>query len=884
MDHQPQPSGSDDTVFFGQWLRQRRRSHDLTQDALAQCVGCVVDTVRKLEAGLRRPSSAMAERLAQCLSIPLEHHAAFLTAARAGNAPRDLSASRSLPPPSTIVISAAPASVSIALRKGYLPAPITSFIGREWEVATVATRLRAPEVRLVTLTGAGGIGKTRLAIQIAGALHDAFPQGIWFVNLAPINDPDLVIPTIAQAFGVRAQHGPPTVDTLRAALREQQLLLVLDNFEQVVASAPAVAALLVNVPGLKALVTSREALRLSGEHVVIVAPLAVPEPVGLPVATQLMQYAAVRLFVERAQAVAEHFCLTDANASAVTRICARLDGLPLAIELAAARVSFFPPASLLARLDQRLPLLTRGPRDLPARQQTLHNTIDWSYQLLSAGEQAVFRRLAVFVGGCTIAAAEAVCGGKENDVRDVLEVIASLVDKSLLRQTEQESGEPRLVMLETIREYALTQLDAAGEMARLQARHAAFCLELAEIAAPQLRGKAQPVWLARLVAERGNLRQALSWTLGGGDVTTGVRLMMASADFWLLQGQLRDGLTWLELALGAASETIPSTRARLLQQSVDFVFYTGDYTRASALEEEALALYRALDDRAGVAQSLKGLAELAWLLGDLARSATLAVESLALFRALGDDAHIAQLLHRLGDVMREQGEYARAHELFTESLALFRELGDQNEFASALNGQGDTLFDQGDLVAAKQAHQEVIELTRATGWGTITAFALSNLGSIVYMQGDTARGRALLEESMAWFRDEGVNFGFAPRLQRLAAIVHAQGDTPAAKAILREALQWQWQLGNPRWIAESFEIWAHIVGPDEDAALAARLFGAAAALRITAGMPLPPVFRTDYDHLMAMVRTQLGAAAFAAAWAEGNTLSRAAMEPLARDL
>ena len=478
MDHQPQPIGNDDNVFFGQWLRQRRRSLDLTQAALAQCVGCVVDTVRKIEAGMRRPSRAMAERLGQCLSIPVEHRAAFLTAARAGSAPHDLAASRSPPPPSTTMAGGAPASASIAPRTGHLPAPMTSFIGREWEVATVGARLRVPEVRLVTLTGAGGIGKTRLALQIASGLHDAFPQGVWFVNLAPVNDPNLVIPTIAQAFGVRAQHGPPTVDTLRAALREQRILVVLDNFEQVVASAPEVAALLAAVPGLKALVTSREALRLSGEHVVVVAPLSVPESTAVATATQLLEHAAVRLFVERAQAVAEHFRLTSANASAVVEICARLDGLPLAIELAAARVSFFPPESLLARLDRRLLLLTRGPRDLPARQQTLRNTIDWSYQLLSADEQVVFRRLAVFVGGCTIAAAEAVCGGKGNDVSDVLEGITSLIDKSLLRQIAQEPDESRLVMLETIREYALAQLDAAGEMARLQARHAAFYLEL----------------------------------------------------------------------------------------------------------------------------------------------------------------------------------------------------------------------------------------------------------------------------------------------------------------------------------------------------------------------------------------------------------------------
>ncbi len=350
--HQRQPADSDEDAFFGQWLRHRRRSLDLTQDALAQRVGCVIDTVRKIEAGMRRPSHAMAERLAQCLAIPLAEQVAFLAAARAGRAPQD-----SVPPIparlNTTAPTASPTPLSIARRTGYLPAPMTSFIGREWEIAAVSTRLRTPEMRLVTLTGAGGIGKTRLALRIADGLHDAFPQGVWFVNLAPIRDPALVLPTIAQALGIREQQGTTIVATLRAALGMQRLLLVLDNVEQVIASAPALAALLADVPGLTMLVTSREALRLSGEHVVVVAPLAVPASAALPT-EQLQQYAAVRLFVERAQAASARFQLTAANAATVAAICVRLDGLPLAIELAAARIPHFPPAALLARLEQRL--------------------------------------------------------------------------------------------------------------------------------------------------------------------------------------------------------------------------------------------------------------------------------------------------------------------------------------------------------------------------------------------------------------------------------------------------------------------------------------------------------------------------------------------------
>jgi predicted ATPase/class 3 adenylate cyclase len=444
-----------------------------------------------------------------------------------------------------------------------LPTQPTVLIGREKEVAAVERLLRREDVRLVTLTGPGGIGKTRLALQVAAELSDRFADGVFFVNLAPLSDPALVIPATAQALAIQEVRGQPLFDLLKASLREEHLLVLLDNFEQVVGAAVQVADLLAACPLLKVLVTSRAALHVSGEQEFAVSPLAVPDSKHLPNLVTLSQYEAVALFIQRAQAVKLEFQVTNANAPAVAEICIRLDGLPLAIELAAARIKVLPPQALLARLSQRLKVLTSGARDVPARQQTLRNTIEWSYQLLDADERRLFRRLSVFAGGCTFEAIEAVCTALDIESRagQVFDGVASLIDKSLLQQTEQE--EARLAMLETIREYGLECLRESGEMEATQKAHADYYLTLAEEAETELRGAQSALWLERLEREHDNLRAVMQWVLEPGRqkeqrLEMALRLGAVLGGFWFARGPLHEGQVFLERTL-AGSEGIVSS-------------------------------------------------------------------------------------------------------------------------------------------------------------------------------------------------------------------------------------------------------------------------------------------------------------------------------------
>jgi predicted ATPase len=722
------------------------------------------------------------------------------------------------------------------IRPTNLPAQRTGFVGRAKEVAAARELLLREDVRLVTVTGPGGIGKTRLAVQVANGLVERFPGGIHFVPLSSVSDPGLIASAIVQTLGIREVGGRSSLETLKENLQDTSrapMLLLLDNFEHLVQAAPTVAELMAVGPSLKIMVTSRGTLHVYGEHEFPVPPLAMPDPRALPPVEVLSQYPAVELFVQRAVAAKPDFELNRENAAAVAEICARLDGLPLAIELAAARVKVLSPSSMLTRLASRLQLLTGGARDLPQRQQTLRAAIDWSHELLDAAEQKLFRRLSVFVGGWVLEGVEAVCDAKGDLALDLLDGMASMVDKSLVQQVEQAKGESRFAMLETIREYALEKLEASGEAGVTKRAHAAYFLVLAEEEAAEQNDAEGLEWLERFGFEHDNFLAGLEWLTETGNAEWGLRLGTALFRFWEAREYLAEGRERLGRLLKLAGAAAPTKlRMRALFVAGVLAAEQGDYASADMLINESQDIAHALGDKTGVAVSLNALGVFARDRGDVAVGQILFEASLRLWRDLDDRRAIARALSNLANVLKLQGDYDRSRSLYAECLAIFQGLGDRTGVAWSLNYQGDVARDHGDCAAA----------------------------------------RTLYEQGLAIFRELGDRWGIAGTLADLGTLAREEGNYAAAHSLYRESIKIFQELDHKRGIARLLECFACSAAVQFDAVRSLRLAGAAAALRQNIGAPLTPAEQAKLQAILEPPRQALTNTVGATAWLEGWAL------------
>lgn len=789
--------------------------------------------------------------------------------------------------------------------KSELPNTTTKLIGRKRETTEITGLLLLPDVRLLTLTGSAGTGKTRLGLQVASELRDIFPDGLFFVSLAAVTDPAQVGPAIAQALGVKDSGNLPVAQNLAQFLEEKELLLVLDNFEQVIRAAGLLADLLGVASGLKILVTSREVLYVYGEQEYQVPPLALPPlaRVAEYEPSELLRFEAVNLFVLRTQAVRPDFQLTRENAPAVVEICARLDGLPLAIELAAARGKFLGPQALLNRLDKRLQILTGGARDLPRRQQTLRDAIGWSYGLLDEREKRLFGRLGVFLGGWTLEAVETICQEPGEDGLVVLECLGSLVDKSLVRQLETlPSGaktlESRFGMLETLREYALERLAESDHENVVRERHARYFLKVAEVAKTGLQGSDQLVWLERVEAEHDNMRVALDWLLETVPATPSgnnpaserlalaARLGVALGWFWYTYGYLGEGRHWLELILEQTAAATGWDAAKLHPAQAEGWFFAGmmarnqgDFRQAELYCERGLQLCRSLDDKPGQLDALYGVGAVAWAQGDFVKARGYLEESLEIGAELNDPWSMARSYHGLGEVESGLAQYERAATAYKGSLRLFRQVGDPLHGVFSILRLGFLAWTMGNIPEATERLTESLENFRQVrnNWGV--AYSLMYLGGIDFDRGQLSEAETKLTESLERFQQEGYRPGISRTLNFLGLTVFSQGRWREGVRHNLESLQLRLAAGDrPGTIysLNSLALLSEELGLPEQSV---RLQAAMETFRERVGAPVGNLYNGMFDDLNAKLTARLGEEKFAELWAEGQKMSPEEITP-----
>ena len=752
-----------------------------------------------------------------------------------------------------------------------LPLPLTSFVGRADAMSEVNSRLG--QSRLLTLTGAGGIGKTRLAIEVARGLLEAYTDGVALVELAPLTDPDLVPQSTAFALGLSDRSGRSLVETLTDYLRPRNLLLVLDNCEHLIdASARLAKVLLESCPELRILATSREALGVDGETAWRVPSLSLPESGQSLAAEDLTRYEAVALFAARARSARSSFTVSDRNAAAVIDICQRLDGIPLALELAAARLTVLTPAQITARLNDRFRLLGNGSRTASPRQQTLRATIDWSYELLPESERALLRRLSVFAGGISLEAAEAICGGTLVGESEVLDRLSRLVRKSFVLVQEVD-GVARYQLLETIRQYASEKMLEAGEADGVGNGHEAWFLGMAESAEPELRGKDQLIWLERLKLEHDNLRAALEHSFQREAVEGSLRLVASMAWFWRVTGRLTEGREWLGRALAASEHSSPALRARALAWAAMLAGEQGDYAKAVPLGNESLAANRTIGDPWGAGLALWVLAVVAANRDDYMEADRLLEESRSRFQEAGDIWGTSRSLHWLGNIAWAQADYPRAASRLQEALALARQLGDTRGTGATLQGLGQIELSQGNYEPAAVLLQEALALLEEVGSKEQAAVAVYRLAIVERCRKNYESAMALLERSLPMLRELDDKSGQAYVLSELGVIAGLTGNPDRAASLLRDGLRRAHDLHAQALSAKCLEGLAALSLQQDLLPHAASLFAAADGLRKEIGAPVEPFEREGREEQVRAVQAGLNPAAFAQAWHLGQTMT-----------
>jgi predicted ATPase/transcriptional regulator with XRE-family HTH domain len=805
---------------FGSQLRALRVRAGLSQEALAERAGLGLATLKALERGTRRrPRAHTLVRLGDALGLGAAARDAWLDGAPASESTTGQQRSPSVKPDTD---------------KARLPVWLTTFVGREAEVDKVHALLdpAVSTVRLVTLLGPGGVGKTRLAATVAAQLNAEYQDGVVFVDLAPLTDARLVAATIARALEVRERGGHSARDLLLEHLGSRHVLLVLDNFEHLLPAAPLLAELLEHCPNVAILTTSRTALRLRAERRFRVGPLPTPaDDVESP--EEVADAPAVRLFVQRAQMVAMNFGLHASNAGTVAAVCRRLDGMPLAIELAAARAGLLQPAALLQRLERRLPLLTRGAVDLPQRQQTLRETLAWSYDLLEPAQQALFRRMAAFAAGSTLDALEAVCVLDNAPSGDLLDRLQVLIDSSLVFQTADVDQEPRFGMLELLREYAGEHLAESGEADAVRRRHANFYLQLAERAAPALPGQSEDAWLECIEQEHANLHAALDWLTAAGELDLALRLATAATWFWLRRGYFTDGQRLTRL-LATGTEQAAPVRAAACMAAARLTSSGGDYRGQARYSEEAMRLFRELGDVAGTADAVTNLGVAYWQQSALDEAEEWLLEGVRLFRSRESSTGIAMALLPLACVARDRGDFEAARPLFAEALARRQANGDRLGVAAVLNNLGCLELYAGSWAVARRLAEDSLAIRRALGPLREIVWSQALLGKIAVAMDDVETAATCFRQSLEVHQDISSSWGTALALEGVAGM--------EATAQPEYAL---------------------------------RLAGAASAVRDAIGRPLPPAEQPLLAAWLAPARQAVPPDDAQRAWAEGEALSEA---------